>query len=297
MFYPFYNVMKVKNTFLKNILSDIVGSFALGTGIYCFAEKVNIAPGGVSGIAIMIKYLTGLPVGMLTLMINIPLLVIAYKFVGKRFALRTLRTVIFSTVILDAVVTPFFPQYTGDRMLGSIFGGVCTGAGLGIVFLHDSSTAGTDIISYLVEKKFPHIQIGKALMLVDCVILSASAFVFRNIESALFGVVALFAQTVIINKIVYGSEKGRNLFIISQKSEEIADRIIKERSRGATFLSAKGAYSQKPTQVLMCVVRVWEYHYIKELVYEVDPNAFVIATQAENIIGEGFANAQKKGAV
>lgn len=297
MFYPFYNDMKTKNKFFKNILSDIIGSLSLGVGIYCFAEKVNIAPGGVSGIAIMIKYLTGLPVGMLSLIMNIPLLVIAYKFIGKRFALRTLRTVIMSTVILDAVVTPFFPQYAGDRMLGSIFGGVCTGAGLGIVFLHDSSTAGTDIISYLVEKKFPHIQIGKALMLVDCVILSVSAFVFRNIESALFGVVALFTQTVIINKIVYGSEKGRNLFIVSQKSEEIAERIIKERSRGATFLSAKGAYSQKPTQVLMCVVRVWEYHYVKELVYEVDPNAFVIATQAENIIGEGFANAKKQGAV
>ena len=266
----------------------------MGVGIYCFAEKVNIAPGGVSGIAIMIKYLTGLPVGMLTLIMNIPLLVVAYKFMGKRFAMRTLRTVIFCTVILDSIVTPYFPQYAGDRMLGSIFGGVCAGAGLGIVFLHGSSTAGTDIISYLLEKKFPHIQIGKALLLVDCVILAISAFVFRNIESALFGVVALFSQTVVINKIVYGSEKGRNLFIISLKNEEIAERILRERSRGATFISAEGAYSQKPIKVLMCVVRVWEYHHIKELVYEVDPKAFVIATEAEQIIGEGFS---KKGDV
>lgn len=284
----------MKKKFVKDVINDIMGSFGLAVGIYCFAEKVNIAPGGVSGIAIMIKYLTGLPIGMLTLLMNIPLLIIAYKFMGRKFTLRTLRTVVFNTIIIDAVVTPFFPQYAGDRLLGSLFGGVCTGAGLGIVFLHGSSTAGTDILGYLVEKRFPHIQIGKALMLVDGVILALSTLVFKNIESALYGVVALFAQTMLINQIVYGAEKGRNLFIISQKSEEIARRILRERERGATFLNACGAYSRKPTAVLMCVVRVWEYHHIKEIVYEEDPSAFVIATEAEHILGEGFSKINSK---
>ena len=284
----------MKKKFIKDILNDVAGSFALSVGIYCFAEKVNIAPGGVSGIAIMIKYLTGLPVGILTLIMNMPLLVIAYKFMGRKFTLCTLRTVILNTIILDAVVTPFFPQYAGDRLLGSLFGGVCAGAGLGIVFLHGSSTAGTDILGYLVERKYPHIQIGKALLLVDFVILTISVFVFRNIESALYGVVALFTQSMVINQIVYGADKGRNLFIISQKSEEIARRILRERQRGATFLNACGAYSRKPTAVLMCVVRVWEYHHIKEIVYEEDPQAFVIATEAEHIIGEGFSHGVKQ---
>ena len=125
-------------------------------------------------------------------------------------------------------------------------------------------------------------------MLVDCVILAASTFVFENIESALYGIVALFSQSLVINKIVYGAEQGRNLFIISQKNEKIAQRILRERERGATFLNACGAYSRTPTNVLMCVVRVWEYHHIKEIVYEEDPGAFVIATEAEHIIGEGF---------
>lgn len=279
----------MKKKFLKDIISDVLGSFGLAIGIYCFAEKVNIAPGGVSGIAIMIKYLTGLPIGMLTLIMNIPLIIIAYKFLGRDFTVRTLRTVIVNTLIIDTVVTPFFPQYAGDRLLGSLFAGVCSGAGLGIVFLHGSSTAGTDIISYLVERRFPHIQIGKALLLIDCIILAVSTLVFQNIESALYGIVALFSQSVLINKIVYGAEKGRNLFIISQKSEQIARRILRERERGATFLNACGAYSRKPTAVLMCVVRVWEYHHIKEIVYDEDPAAFVIATEAEHIIGEGFS--------
>lgn len=272
-----------------DILYDISGSFALATGIYCFAEKINIAPGGASGIAIMIKYLTGLPVGLLMLVINIPLVLIAFKFLGKRFTLRTLRSLLISTFILDVVVTPLSPQYSGDRMLGAIFGGVCMGSGLGIIFLRGSSTAGTDIISYIVEQKHPHIQIGKAMMFVDGAIIALSALVFRDVEAALFGVVSLFCQTRIVDRIVYGSEKGRNILVISEKSEQIAQRILIEKNRGATFLNAQGAYSKRPSKVLMCVVRVWEYHEIKEIIYEEDPKAFVIASEAEHIMGEGFS--------
>lgn len=273
---------------LKEILYDIAGTLAVSIGLYSFAEKVDIAPGGVSGISLMIRYLTGLPIGTLILVLNIPLFIIAYKFMGHKFTLKTMRTVFINTIILDAVVTPFFPQYGGDRLLGSLFSGVFAGTGLSLVFMNGSSTAGTDIIGHLVERKYPHIQIGKALMLVDCVILGVSVLVFRNIESGLYGIVALFTQTVVINRLVYGAEKGRNLFIISKNSDSIARRILQERDRGATFLTAQGAYSKTPTSVLMCVVRIWEYHHIKEIVYEEDPSAFVIATQADHIIGEGF---------
>ncbi len=281
--------------FIKDVLYDIIGCFGISVGLYSFAEKVNIAPGGVSGIAIMIKYLTGLPVGLLSLLMNVPLLMIAYKFMGRKFTIKTLRTVLINTIVIDAVVTPFFPQYAGDRLLGSLFAGVTIGSGLGFIFMNGSSTAGTDILGHLIERRFPHISIGKALLIVDIVILAVSSVVFKDIESGLYGTVALFTQTIVINKLVYGAEKGRNLFIISQKSEQIARRIINERERGATFLSASGAYSGKPTAVLMCVVRVWEYHHIKEIVYEEDPLAFVIATQAEHIIGEGFTREKQKG--
>ena len=125
--------------FLKDFIYNIAGAFLVAVGIYSFSEKINVAPGGVSGVAIMVKYLTGLPVGLISLLMNIPLFIIAYRFIGKEFALRTMRTVLFSTIILDAVVTPFFPQYSGERMLGAVFGGICTGAGLGVVFQHGST--------------------------------------------------------------------------------------------------------------------------------------------------------------
>ncbi len=278
----------------KDILTDTLGCLLIAVGIYSFAEKLNIAPGGVSGIAIMVKYLLGIPVGLISLFINIPLLAVAYKFIGKRFFVRTLSTVLIYTFLIDNVVTPLFPQFSGDRMLGAIFCGICTGGGLGIVFQQGSSTGGTDIVGYLVEKKYPHIPIGKALMLVDTVIIVASIFVFKNVESALFAVVTLFAQSSVINHIVYGGEKGRNLFIISKHSEKIAQRILNERDRGVTFINGSGGYSNEPSKILMCVVRVWEYHYIKEIVYSEDPHAFVIATEAEHIIGEGFTEAEIK---
>lgn len=280
----------MKKKILTDIFYNATGAFLIAIGIYCFSEKINVAPGGVSGIAVMVKYLTGLPVGGISLLINIPLLAVAYKYIGKMFAISTLSSVLLYTLIIDGVVTPFFPQYEGDRMLGAVFGGVIIGCGLGIIFMRGSSTGGTDIIGYLVEQKYPHIPIGKALMIVDSFILGISVFVFGNIESALYGVVVLYVQGSLINRIVYGAEKGRNLFIISDRNKRIAQRILNERNRGATFIDAHGAYSGNPTAILMCVVRIWEYHYIKEIVYEEDPNAFVIATEAEQVMGEGFTN-------
>ena len=199
---------KMNKKLFKDILTDTVGCLLIAVGIYSFAEKLNIAPGGVSGIAIMVKFLTGLPVGLISLFINVPLLIVAYKFIGKSFALRTLTTVVIYTLVIDNIVTPFFPQFAGDRMLGAIFCGICTGGGLGIVFQRGSSTGGTDIVGYLVEKKYPHIPIGKALMFVDMVIIVVSIFVFKNVESALFAVVTLFAQSSVINHIVTGEKEG-----------------------------------------------------------------------------------------
>lgn len=279
------------NKFIRaatDILFDIVGSAALAIGIYCFSEKVNIAPGGVSGVAIMIKYVFNIPVGLLTLIMNIPILFLAFKFIGKRFALRTVRTLIISTVILDVVVTPYFPQYGGERMLGAVFAGVFMGLGLGIVFLRGSTTGGVDIISCLIEKKFPHIPIGKALMLIDCVILGASVFVFGNFESVMFGIVALYCQTQVIDKIVYGGDKGHQVMCISEKNESIACRVINELGRSATFLNAQGAYSKQPASVLMCVIRAREYSKIKEIINSEDPSAFIIVWEASQVMGEGF---------
>lgn len=142
--------------------------------------------------------------------INVPLLILAWKYKGRAFTVKTLKTLLFNTVLLDLVVTPYFPQYTGEPgCLGSVFGGLFMGIGLALIFMRGSTTGGTDILSYLLELKFPHIPIGTMLMLIDFVILLASVMVFGNIETGLFGMVALFCQTKVIDGVIYGMDKGK----------------------------------------------------------------------------------------
>lgn len=283
----------MKNTQnIKKIIADtgfdIAGSLMIAIGIYCFCEQADIAPGGLSGLSIMLKYLFGLPVGLLTLIMNIPLLITAYKHMGKEFTVRTLRSVFISTFILDNIVTPFFPQYAGDRLLGSIFGGICNGTGLGLIFMRGSSTAGTDVISYMIERKHPHIPIGRALLLIDCIVLLISILVFGNVESGLFGFVALFCQSKVIDGIVYGLNRSKSVTIISRKNDKIAQRIIGELRRGATLLHGAGAFSGDSRQVILCIVRANEFYRLKHIIATEDPSAFVIVADASEIHGEGF---------
>ena len=271
-----------------DIIYDIVGSFFLAMGIHCFVEPANIAPGGVSGIAIMINFVTNLPIGILTFVINIPILILSYRYLGKSFTLKSTRTLIISTLILDFFVTPLFPIYEGDRLLGSVFGGILMGIALAMVFLRGSTTAGGDILSYLLKLKFPFLPIGRALLVIDCIILVASMAVFRNIESGLFGLVSIYVCTKIIDSIIYGFERGSQVTIISKQVQAIKNRIMSEMDRGVTLLKGTGGYSNQDLEVMICVVRKYQFSQIKEIIKEIDPDAFVFMTETEEILGEGF---------
>lgn len=286
--------MGIRQKLLFDIFFDVAGSVLYAVGIYCFFESASIAPGGVSGLAIMAKYLANVPVGLFSLLANIPLLLIASKKISKRFVLNSIKSLLIGSIIIDVIVTPYFPAYFGDRMLASIFGGVFSGLGMAIILMRGSSTGGTDILSLLIEQKFPHIQIGTAIMIVDFIVLGISILVFKNLESGLFGLVAIFCQARVIDIIIYGINKGRQILIISEKNREIADRIISEVKRGATFIGGKGAYEEKEREILLCVVRRAEYYLVKRIVHEIDHNAFMIASEATQILGEGFEPIVKK---
>lgn len=280
--------LKKYRELMLDLGADVLGSVLMGIGIYSFAEQADIAPGGLSGIAILFKYLWDLPVGVMILIMNIPLLLIAWKYLGKRFAVRTLRTVVLSSVILDVVVTPLAFVYSGDRLLSAIASGVCLGAGLGVIFARGSTTGGTDIISCLVERKNPHLQVGGILTAVDILIIALSITVFGNLESGLYGIVALYAQGRVMDAILYGRKRGRSVMIFSEKREEIALRIMREMDRGATFLQSRGAYSGEHSEVLLCAVGQREYAKLRRIVRECDPEAFFVVSETKNVYGEGF---------
>lgn len=275
-------------TLAMDVVFDLAASFLLGIGTYSFIEPANIAPGGVSGISLMIKYLWNVPIGVMNIVINIPLLCLSYRYLGRQLTIHSLRTLLISSMILDGVVTPFFPQYTGDRMLGTIYGGVLLGTALGLIFSRGGTTGGTDIISYLLERRYPHIPIGQLMMMMDGIVIGISVFVFQDLEAALFAVITLFCQTKVINGLVYGRDKGTVVSIISKKSKEIKDAILQDLERGVTILKGQGAYSGEDRDMLYCVVRIQEFPAVKKLVYEIDEKAFLIVQEATKVHGEGF---------
>lgn len=283
--------MERKNKGKERIIDLLVGSvgiFIMSLGIHCFMVPANIAPGGLSGLGILARYLWGLPIGLTTFVMNVPIFILSWKYLGKKYTIQSFIGVLLSTVILDYVVTPWIPMYMGERLLSSVFGGIFMGAGLGMIFLRGFSTGGTDAISFLVQLKYPHIPIGRALMVVDGLVLAISVVVFHNIEAGLFGVVALFFQTKVIDSIIYGSEHGQMFFIVSQKNMEIKDRILEDIDRGATILKGVGAYTMEERDVLLCAARKAEFGQIKRIVREVDPDAFFIVSEVSQILGEGF---------
>lgn len=266
----------------------LVGAVIYSIGTHAFMVPANIAPGGASGIALMVNYLTDLPVGALTLVLNIPLLILAWFYLSHRFAITTAAASTVCSLILDMAVAPFCPVYNGDRMLCSLYGGVIVGVGMAMIFMTGTTTGGTDIVGYLLQKKRPHMSIGRALLIVDSVILAFSIFVFGNIEAALFGLIALYAQTKVIDSIIYGGDAGSMATVVTKKPDGIAAKIIYELDRSATLLPARGAYSKQDTSVLLCTVRKSQFAKLKKIVYDEDPDAFVMVTETSEVLGQGF---------
>ncbi len=271
-----------------DLVYDIAGSVIYAAGLICFVNPANLAPGGMSGAAIMINYIWGLPIGLMAFLLNIPLMIMSWLFLGKYMTLKTLKSLAVNSLIVDQVVGRYFPVYTGDRMIGATFGGVLMGAGLAAIFLRGSNTGGTDTISFLVRKWFPHLPIGKIMMAVDCVILSMSIFVFGNMEAGLYGVVSLFCCSKVIDSIVYGADKGIMMTVISDQNQAIAAHIMDEVGRGVTFLKGKGAYTGIERDVLICAVRRQEFARARAIIYEYDHDAFIITSETSEVMGEGF---------
>ncbi len=290
--------MKKKSYALEMLWDSLIvlaGTAIYAVGLYYFVEPSNTAPGGVSGIALLVNYATGFPVGITSALINFPLLILGLIFLGKEFILKTLLSVASFTVIYDYILTPLhFPYYDGERLMASLFGGIVTGIGLGLVFYAAGSTGGTDIVTKLVQRRFPHMQLGRILLIVDLLIVGASIIVYRSIESALYAIIVIYANTQLINVVVYGNDSGRLLYILSNHYREITDGILSTIDRGVTLLEGEGGYTGEEKKVILCALRKNEYHKVKKLVRSIDPNAFIIAAESFEVEGEGFKDIQKE---
>lgn len=272
---------------LIDLLFIMVGTAIYALGLHIFIAPNQIAPGGISGLAIVINYLTNLPIGILQFVLNLPLLIIAIKYLGNDFTIKTLISVLALSANLDYVVAGL-PTYVGDPLLSSLFGGAVMGFGLAIVFMRGYTTGGTDIVSRLLQRRFPYMQIGKILFAIDAVIIAISAAVFGQIETALYGMVSVFTSALLMDSVLYGMDRGKVAFIISPKAAEISKEVISQLDRSATIIKSTGAFTNKEGAVLMVAVHRQQYYPLKNIIHDIDPTAFVIVADSSEILGEGF---------
>lgn len=280
--------MKSKmNEFILDVLYDIAGGFVMAVAISCFVSPAQMVPGGISGLSILVNYLIGVPVGTMNMAFNIPLLLLAWRFLGRKFTLKTLRSVFIQSVMID-LSAAWLPVYTGDRIMAALFGGIGMGVGLALVFMRGSTTGGGDIVSRLIQLRCRHISIGKLMFAVDVGVLLLSVAVFRNIESGLYGMINIYTSGRVLDSILYGLDTGKVLLVISDQNRQIADRIMETLERGVTFLRGVGGWSGEDKRVLLCAVRAAQCYRVEEIVRGIDPEAFLIVMEANEIAGEGF---------
>ena len=285
------NTEKIK-TMLLDLLFDIAGGMLIAISVNFFTAPNHMAPGGVTGIATLVNYLTGIPIGTMSFLINVPLMIIAFLYLGRHFSVYTLKSMTILSLSVDfvALMMSIFKLegYSGDPLLASLMGGVITGLGLALIFLRGSTTGGLDIIARLVKKKFPHLSVGRILFLADACVLTSSVIIYGNIESGLCGLVCIFANSRMLDTVLYGGDKGKSIMIVSDRAMEIAKAINTDVRRGVTLLSGQGAYSEQERKIVLCAVRDSQYPAVKKVVYSIDPSAFIIVNNASEILGTGF---------
>ncbi|MEG0769254.1 MAG: YitT family protein [Ruthenibacterium sp.] len=275
-------------------LYDVAGSILFSIGIYTFAKSAHFAPGGVSGLALILNHLWPvLPIGVVTLVLNVPIVVVSFRVVGKTFLYKSFCTMLISTFFMDFVF-PCLPLYVGSSLLAALFAGVFSGAGLALVYMRGSSTGGTDFLNLSIKKLHPHLSIGQVTLVTDCVVILLGGLVYGNIDAVLYGVISTYAGTTVIDKIMYGAGSGKLAIIITQDGHETARRIADTIGRGATLVRAIGTYSGVQRHMLLCVTARNEVFKVRDLAHEVDSTSFVMITEASEIFGEGFTETEKK---
>ncbi|PNT91135.1 YitT family protein [Clostridium thermosuccinogenes] len=285
----------------REYLWILVGSLITAASINIFMVPYKIAPGGVSGIATVIYYLTGgrFTVGVIMLALNVPLFIAGFRFIGKRFIVRTL----FGTILLSAIIDGTEPltsyivhnylsenklETNPDLLLYSLFGGFLMGIGLGLVFRSGATTGGTDLAARIVHHFIPNFTMGQILLFIDTSVIIFAAATFGSITLGLYAITTLFISSKMIDAILEGVNYAKAVFIISDKSQAIAERILKDLDRGVTALKGTGMYTGMDKQVLLCILERGQVPMLKEIVKDMDERAFVILTDIREVLGEGF---------
>lgn len=282
------HIARRKDIFL-DIIFIVAGAMVYATAVTTLTAPNNIAPGGVTGLCTMLNYMFGTPIGLMSFFINIPIILWAVVDIGYKLVVKTMAAIVLSSVFID-LFTGFMPVYSGNPILVAVFSGVCEGLGLSLTFIRGATTGGTDMVARLLERRMPHLSMGKLMLALDGVIVAASAVVFGSIENAMYACISIFVCTSIIDAILYGTDvgTGKLFYVMSPRVREMGKRVIEEMNRTVTYLDSHGGYSNEPGETMLCVVRRFEVYQMQAIIRDEDKNAFVIIGDAGQITGEGF---------
>lgn len=279
--------MKNKSRFsIKKYIIITLACVLYGVGISMFVDPNDLAPGGFTGLSVMINRLIFLETGTIYLLLNIPVILLGIWKFGWKFTVSTLYAILVISVSTNLL--GMMAPVTEEPILGAIFGGVLNGAGMGMVLRNSATTGGTDIIVKCLRQRFPHLKTGSLMLMLDALIIGFSGLVFGNFNSVLYSIVSTVVTSVILDIVLYGRDGAKLIYVISDCSEVITARILSELDIGVTHLEGSGAYKNKEKKIIMCVVKKQLAHKVEEIVKEEDDSAFMIISNASEIYGEGY---------
>ena len=274
---------------IKDYVMIIIGTAMYAFGFNAFILSNEIVPGGLTGVSSLIFFVTGIPVSILYAAINVILLAIAFKILGRRFIINSLFGIVSLTLTLMLFEWMFRgnPLIEGEPFMSILIGGVLCGVGLGIIFSSNGSTGGTDIIGAVVNK-YKNISIGRTLLYCDFIIIACSYLIFHDIEKIVFGYVIMFVEIYMIDHVINANNQSVQFFIFSKKHDEIVDGIIKDLDRGCTILNGEGGYSKQPVKVIVLLAKKKESAMIFRMIKNIDKEAFISQGNIQGVYGEGF---------
>ena len=279
---------KLKTRDLLILGKIVIGAALYAAGFQFFLYPNAISTGGVTGVAMIINFLTGFPVGVMTIIINIPLFIFSWKKFGLNFIIASLVGTILASVFVD-LFAQIPLEITHEPLLGAIYGGIIKGFGLGVVYQTGATTGGVDIVAKFLRRRYQHINFSTFILGLDVVVIVAFAVIFKRYDSAMYAIICMYIASKMIDLVLYGAINSKVCYIITEKSAEIKDGLVNQLHRGVTFLHGKGAWSGEERDVILCVIKQSQIVELKRLVRAVDDHAFVIVSDSREVFGNGFS--------
>lgn len=283
---PNKNELAQKIKSFKKYIYIIIGSVIYSLGVSGFLNPNLLAPGGITGISIILGELLKIETGTLILILNVPLLLLGFWKFGFRFLTSTVVSIALISVMTNIFAT--LGSFTKDLFLAAVWGSVCTALGVGMVLKAGATTGGTDIIVRILRKKIPHLKTGFLYLCTDILVVLASGFAFGQWERAMYAAVTVFLTSQVLDLVLYGRDEAKMLIIISGRAEQIAERLMAEIEVGVTYLQGEGAFSYKEKKVILCVVKKTKAPKAEEIIKEEDRESFMIVATAKEVYGEGY---------